>query len=229
MKRTHLVILTALLAIPACNKDDRPAEPQPANTAQAEPISENAPPPTPAEPALDPWQEKLASRVLADSGLGVGGKLSAFDIVNCESGEEYCQVCKFGGSPKIMVVGAPDDDAFKKNVQDIDAIVKKYGEDKVKAFAVVAEIADGKALTPQNTDTAQKRADAIRQELAVSMPVVIPSPGDDGKNRVWDEYYNITQSGTVMFADGKNKVLYNAIAPKDFADLNEKITEVIQG
>jgi hypothetical protein len=234
MHKTSLVVLTALLAIPACGQEAAEPEKQAAEATPEKPAEaapDEAPEPEPAGPAaeMDPWQKKLESRVLADSGIGVGGKLSAFDIVNCESGEEYCQVCRYGGSPKIMVVGAPDDDRFKANVKDVDAIVKKYGEDKVKAFAVVTDIADGKALTPRDRAAAQKKADALRQELAVSMPVVIPSPGEEGGNRVWDEYYNITKSPTIMFADGRNEVKYSAVGPDDFAALNDAIKAVVSG
>ena len=44
------------------------------------------------------------------SGARKDGRLTAFDIVNCESGEKYCQVCRFGNSPKIMAVGTADDE-----------------------------------------------------------------------------------------------------------------------
>lgn len=234
MSRSTL-LLAALLVVPAC---DRGAADEPAKTAADDGSGKKAQAPaTPAadepeatpKPAADPWAQKLEGRVLAQSGLGKGGKLTAFDIVNCESGEQYCQVCRFGGSPKIMAVGQVDDEAFHEDLKDLDAIVKKYGEDKVKGFAVITEIVDGKGTTPKDVDALQKQANELRQKLAISIPVVVPAPGENGKNREWDEYYNITQSRTVMFADGRHTVKYSAVGPEDFSELNEAIVSVVEG
>jgi hypothetical protein len=167
-------------------------------------------------------------RVLADSGLGVGGKFQAFDIVNCDTGDEYCQVCKFGGSPKIMAVGTIDDPEFKNDLKNLDALVQKYGEDKLKAFAVVTDIKDGKSTTPTaDRDALIARAKALRSELGVKIPVVVPASKDGAPNADFDDYYNVTKSRTVMFADGKNSVKYSAIAPQDLAALNTAIESVV--
>lgn len=225
MRRTSLV-LAALLVLPACDsgKDHVAAKSDP---KRAKPEQDESKVEPEEAPPVDPWQRKLQSRVLADSGLGVGGKLSAFEIVNGESGEQYCQVCRYGSSPKIMAVGRADDEAFHKDLQDLDAIVKKYGEDKIKAFAVITELESGKAITPGDAEAAKKRAGAIKQELDIGMPVVVPAPEEGGTNKVWDEYYNITRSRTVMFADSTNEVKFSAIGPEDWSKLDEAIREVI--
>jgi hypothetical protein len=233
MSRVSL-LLAALLVAPACDG----AKPADANAKaegnQPEPKTEpgaeagDAPAAAEAEPKTDPWKDKLAARVLAQSGLEKDGKLTAFDIVNCESGEQYCQVCRFGGSPKLMAVGSVDDAAFHEDLKDLDAIVKKYGEDKVKAFAVVTEIVDGKGVTPKDVEKAKQEAKALREKLAISFPVVVPAPGDGGGNREWDEYYNITKSRTVMFADGRNTVKWSAVGPEDWSGLNEAIKSVVE-
>jgi hypothetical protein len=197
-----------------------PASGEPA-PAKADPAAD-----APA-PADDAWAGKLAGRKLAASGLDVGSKLSAFDIVNCESGDTYCQVCRFGGSPKIMAVGTADDESFKKDLAALDALAKKFGDDEIKAFAVVTDLKDGKAVTPSDVEAARAKADALRKELGIAMPVVVPAPDDSGPNRVWDEYYNITQSRTVMFADGRNNVVYSAVAPSDLSQLEKAIGEVV--
>lgn len=239
MSRTSL-LLAALLVAPACDGAPKEAA-KTANktgadapTAKTEGAPADAPkaeaPKAEPEPAPDPWTAKLESRVLADSGLGKDGTLTAFDIVNCESGEQYCQVCRFGGSPKLMAVGSADDEAFHEDLKDLDAIVKKYGDDQLKAFAVITEIVDGKGVTPQDVQAAQERAKALREQLAISIPVVVPAPDKDGSpNREWDEYYNITKSRTVMFADGRNTVQYSAVGPEDWSGLNEAIKAVVEG
>jgi hypothetical protein len=231
------LLLSTLLVVPACTK----SAPEATKTASSDPAAATpnkdadaasapaAPEATPTAeaPADDPWAQKLATRKLAASGLDVGSRLSAFDIVNCETGDRYCQVCKFGSSPKIMAVGTADDDAFKKDIQDLDAIAKKYGGDDIKAFAVITELADGKAVTPKDATAAQAKADALRKELSVSIPIVVVAQDDGGPNRIWDEYYNITASRTVMFADGRNEVKFSAVGPEDFSGLDAAIKQVV--
>lgn len=173
-------------------------------------------------------EKPAPERVLADSGLGVGGKFQAFDIVNCDTGDQYCQVCKFGGSPKIMAVGTVDDPEFKKDLQNLDALVQKYGEDKVKGFAVVTDIKDGKAITPTaDREALIARVKALKTELGIKMPVVVPASEAGATNKEFDDYYNVTKSRTVMFADGRNSVKYSAVAPKDLAELNTAIQSVL--
>lgn len=234
MSRTSL-FLAALLVAPACDsapkEAPKTAEGTPAATPAEDAVAKDAAPEAkPEATPEDPWKKKLAGRVLASSGLGQDGKLTAFDIVNCESGDQYCQVCKFGSSPKLMAVGSVDDEKFHEDLKNLDAIVQKYGDDKVKAFAVITEIVDGKGVTPKDVAAAQEGAKALREKLAISIPVVVPAPGDDGKaNREWDEYYNITASRTVMFADGRNTVKWSGVAPEDWSGLNEAIKSVVEG
>ncbi|MEM6294462.1 MAG: hypothetical protein AAGA54_24530 [Myxococcota bacterium] len=228
MSRISLM-LAAALVLPACDSKTEDAPPakddaQAKADASAKPAADAAAKP-PAK--KDPFEAMLDARVLADSGLGVGGKLSAFNILNCDDGEEYCQVCRYGPNPKLMAVGTSDDEAFRKDLKDLDAIVKKYGADKVKAFAVITDIAGGKATTPADAEAAKAKAKALKAELGVDFPIVVPAPEDGGKNRVWEDYYNITKSRTVMFSDAKNEVKYSAVEPEDFAALGTAIEAVI--
>ncbi len=238
MSRTSLLLAT-LLVVPACDSgstDDanktaaKTADAPKAAAKDAGKTADAKPDPAGKEAApVDPWQAKLEGRVLAKSGLGENGKLTAFDIVNCDSGEEYCQVCRFGSSPKLMAVGSLEDESFHEDLKDLDAIAKKYGEDKVKVFAVVTDIVDGKGTIPADVEGTQAKAKELRTKLAISMPVVVPAKDEAGNNRAWNEYYNITSSRTVMFADGKNTVKYSAIGPEDWAGLNDAIKAVVEG
>lgn len=223
-------MLAAALLLPACDgndadakKDDAQAKAKGADAKKDDGAKADAEK-APKEAAPE---KKVDTRVLADSGLGIGGKLSAFQILNCEDGEEYCQVCRYGGSPKLMAVGTVDDEAFRKDLKDLDAIVKKYGADKVKAFAVITEIENGKAVTPKDPEAAKAKAKALKAELGIDFPIVVPAPEDGGANETWEDYYNITKSRTVMFSDGRNKVQYSAVEPVDFADLGKAIEAVI--
>lgn len=231
MKKTPQGLLIALLLAPPLALGAACGSPPPAADAPQAPSVAAAPEaaPAPAEAPGAP-EAKADNRVLADSGLGVGGKLRAFQITNCESGEEYCQVCRYGASPKIMAVGDLDDPAFRTDLQNIDAVVKKYGEDKLKAFGVIAEIHDGKGLTPkEGREELIAKVKAMREELGITIPVVVPALEEGGGNEAFDGYYNITKSRTLMFADSRNAVRYSATAPSDLAGLNAAIVEVLGG
>lgn len=221
MKRhTTLLLTTLLLGMPAC---DAPAEDKQAPQAAKTPTPEPPETPTP-EPSKAPEQ---VARTVA-SGLDVGMRFAAFDIVNCDSGEEYCQVCRFGGAPKIMAVGTIDDAEFKKDLQNLDAIVAKYGDDKLKVFAVIAEPKDGTLVTPTgNLADLQAKAKALREELEIDMPVVVPAAEGDALNGIFEDHYQIKQSRTIMFADGKNVVKYSAVAPADLKALDDAIKATV--
>jgi hypothetical protein len=204
-RHATLLLATLLLGLAAIGCD------KPTQAVQAKPDA--------AEPATaEPEGPTVAS------GLALGQKFAAFEIINCDSGDEYCQVCKYGGSPKIMAVGTIDDEGFKQDLKQLDAMVSKYGDDKIKAFAVIASNDNGKLGTPiGNKDELQAKAKALREELGISMPVVIPAPDEGGPNGVFEEHYQIKQSRTIMFADGRNRVKYSAVAPSDYASLDEAI------
>jgi hypothetical protein len=228
MKRhTTLLLTTLLLGMPACDKpvEDKKAsqsadKPAPEATKPVEPGAEKV-----AVGEVEPEAEK--PRTVA-SGLDLGMRFAAFDIVNCDSGDKYCQVCQFGGSPKIMAVGTIDDEQFKKDLQDLDAIVAKYGDDKVKAFAVIAESKDGALVTPlASKDDLQAKAKALKEELGIKMPIVVPAAEGDQVNGVFEDHYQIKQSRTIMFADSKNEVKYNAIAPENYQALDEAIKAAV--
>ena len=127
MKRTSTLLLTALLLAPACDSgeaknDAKAAAEKKSDPAPAQEIKQVKLSPDIKAPA---GQEAPAERIVA-SGLDIGQRFVAFDILNCESGDEYCQVCKFGGSPKIMAVGTIDDPAFRKDLQDLDEIGRAH-------------------------------------------------------------------------------------------------------
>lgn len=218
MKRhTTLLLTTLLLGMSAC---DKPADPEKKSPQAA---NEPAPEADKPEVAAEAEPTKPETRTVA-SGLDLGQRFAAFEIVNCDSGDKYCQVCQFGGSPKIMAVGTIDDEQFKKDLQDLDAIVAKYGDDKVKAFAVIAELKDGVLVTPlASKDDLQAKAKALKAELGITMPIVVPAANGEGVNGVFEDHYQVKQSRTIMFADGKNEVTYTAVAPENYQALDEAI------
>lgn len=227
MKRSAPFLLAAFLTAPACsNQSETTPKPEAnADGAKAEPATADSEQTAP-QAAEEPSAEEDA---MVASGLGVGEKFKAFQIVNCDSGDEYCQVCRYGSSPKIMAAGTLDDDGFIEDLKNIDAMVKKYGEDKVKAFAVIGESKDGKLATPiENRERLQAQAKKLREDLELSIPVVIPVAKEGEANATWEDHYKVTQSRTLMFADGRNRVHYAAVAPADLAELDTAIKQVLE-
>jgi hypothetical protein len=222
-RQSTLLLATLLLGITACDKADKAAD-KPADK-QAAAKSDEAKPAA-AEPAeAEPEAE---ARTVA-SGLDLDMRFAAFDIINCDSGDQYCQVCKYGPNPKVMAVGTIDDEAFKQDLKDLEALVQKHGDDKFKVFAVIAELDDGVLVTPVgNQDALQAQAKALKEELGLSFPVVLPAPNKDGeRNGIFEDHYQVKQSRTIMFADGQNKVKYSEVAPADTAGLEQAITAVV--
>jgi hypothetical protein len=218
-RQSTLLLATLLLGITACDKPDK-SEDKPAK-------AEAAAPEAPAEAAEPAAPEAEAEARTVASGLDLDMRFAAFDIINCDSGDRYCQVCKFGSTPKIMAVGTIDDEGFKQDLKDLDELVKKYG-DKVKAFAVIADAHDGALVTPTgNKDELQAKAKALKAELELSFPVVLPAPKDDGLNGIFEDHYQVKLSRTIMFADQKNKVKYSEVAPADKNALDEVVKAVV--
>ncbi len=220
-RHTTLLLTTLLLGMTAC---DKPAEPAPQAAAKPDAKPDAKPEPAQVE-AEQPAKPEVRTTA---SGLDLGMRFAAFDIVNCDSGDKYCQVCEFGGSPKIMAVGTIDDEQFRKDLQDLDAIVAKYGNDKVKAFAVIAEAKNGALVTPLASKAdLQARAKSMKEELGITMPVVVPAADGEAVNGVFEDHYQVKQSRTYMFANGKNEVKYTEVAPTDFKALDEAIKAVL--
>lgn len=223
-RQSTLLLATLLLGITACDKStsaDKQAEADATKPAENKP-DQAKPDQDKPEPAAETDKRTVAS------GLDVDMRFAAFDIINCESGDQYCQVCKYGPKPKIMAVGTIDDAEFKQDLKDLDALVKKYGEDKVKAFAVIADARDGALVTPiENKDQLQAQAKALKEELGLSFPVVLPAPDGDQVNGIFEDHYQIKLSRTIMFADGKNQVKYSQVAPADKTSLDEAIKAVV--
>jgi len=197
-RHSTLLLATLLLGITACDK---------------------------TEPTADAKTEAKTDQRTVASGLDLDMRFAAFNIINCESGDQYCQVCKYGPSPKIMAVGTIDDEAFKQDLKDLDALVKKYGDDKLKVFAVIASAHDGALVTPTSgdKDQLQAAAKALKEELGLSFPVVLPAAKGDAQNGIFEDHYQVKLSRTIMFADGQNKVKYSEVAPADKASLDAAI------
>ena len=237
MKKKPLTVWSlSLLFVAACSPaadSGKDAKSDASPTAAATP-AESAKPAEIAKVAEAPKPDPVAlaaeARKTGPGGLPVGERFSAFQIINATTGKEYCQVCRFGSSPKIMATGTVDDPGFKEDLKNIDALLAKYGEDKIKAFAVIAEPKGDHLITPGSSrDDLLAKAKALATELELTYPVVLPVAEGEGRNKVFEDHYNVKDSRTLMFADGGNLVKYNEVAPADLSTLDKAITDVIGG
>ena len=204
-RRTTFLLASALLLGPACAK----AEPPEAADAD----QPDAPPPEPRPP----------------STLALGEPFAAFDIVNSESGERYCQVCRYGPKPKIMAVGTLDDEAFVGDLRALEALLARH-EGAVAGFAVIAEAEEGLLVTPvERHEQLLAEAEALRTRLGLSFPVVLPAPGDQGqRNGIFESHYALSHSRTIMCTDARNRVVYSEVAPAKLEELDQSIRRVLR-
>jgi hypothetical protein len=207
-------LLAACLVSTSCQD----ADPPPAARAEAElpapadpPSDEQAPEPE------DPWQTQLAARVLTRSGLAPGSTLISFDAI-APDGETHCPLSDAGAMPKVLAVGAHDDEAFLRDLQDLDAIVHKY-EGTLTAFAVLLELDDGMARSARDPQVALEHARELTRVLDLGIPLVVPV-SEPGQRDTWAEYYNVTTSRTVMLADDANTVVFAKVTPEDWSELD---------
>jgi hypothetical protein len=160
------------------------------------------------------------------SGLAVGEKLEAFLVKNCDGGDPYCQVCKYGKRPKLITVGDLEDPAWIQDLMAIQQIHERYSQDGkgLAVFALAAVIRDGKAVPVADAASALARLKEIEEKNQITFPLVIAQNADEvykAQNKsnpgykIFEDYYEVTASRTVMFGDGGNTVKFNAILADD--------------
>jgi len=173
------------------------------------------------------------------SGLNVGDKIEAFLVKNCDGGDPYCQVCKYGKRPKLISVGDLNDPAWVQDLQAIQKLHARYAGDGkgLAVFGLAATIKDGKASPVQDSQAALARLKEIKEKYQITFPLVIAQNADEiykAQNksnpgyRIFESYYNVTTSRTVMFGDSSNTVRFNAVLASDteskqIADLEEVV------
>jgi hypothetical protein len=149
------------------------------------------------------------------SGLDVGDKITAFLVKNCEKDDVYCQVCQYGKRPKLITVGDLDDPAWIADLKAIQTFHEKYAKDGkgLGVFAVAASIREGKAQPVADPIATLEKLRKIKEENGLTFPLVIAQRPQEAKSNyaVFEDYYRITQSRTVIFGDPTNTVKFNAV------------------
>ena len=175
----------------------------------------------------------------SSSGLAVGDKIQAFLVKNCDGGDPYCQVCKYGKRPKLIAVGELNDPAWVQDLKAIQTLHERYSNDGkgLAVFGVATVIKDGKAAPEANPEQALEKLKQIREENHLTFPLVIAENADalykaQGKPnpgyQVFESYYKVTQSRTVMFGDSSNTVKFSAVLSGDGANQFSELETVVK-
>jgi hypothetical protein len=133
----------------------------------------------------------------SSAALKPGDSLSPYTIHNVRTGEEYCQVCAYGGkSAKIVAFGKLEDEKFWADLKRLQSL-----QDKFKALGVFAQITD-------SSDSSAVKAAA--EKYGVHFPVVVPVE----KN--WNELYKINgESRVIYFAHRNNEIGWTSVGLDD--------------
>lgn len=140
----------------------------------------------------------LAASILAQASLKPGDKLTAYEIKNVKTGQQYCQVCKYGTkTAKIISFGKLKDEAFWADLKKLQELHSNY-----KNLGVFAQVIDSK-------DTEAIKAAA--EKHGIEFPVVVAVEKD------WDQAYKVDGvSRTIYYARG-NKISWVNVGLDDHA------------
>ena len=120
--------------------------------------------------------------------------------------------------------------AFKEKLGDYaHAFSRTEHFVSAKAETVVRDLFKARTGMTMNQmrEELMERVKTLRAKLRVDIPIVVPATQDEGPNKAFDDYYNITRSRTLMLADGENTVKFSAVAPPDLFALNQSILELV--
>ncbi len=150
--------------------------------------------------------------------------MASFDIVDPEDGSRRCQVCTIGTAPKLVAIGLADDPDFIEDLQDLEAVLAKYGDAAPQVFAVLAESRDDALLAPADPAALGERAKQLRAKSRLHMPVLVAATDEDPDP--FTDHYRITKSRTLMLADGGNTVTWSQTAPEHLGELDAALSKL---
>ncbi len=145
------------------------------------------------------------------SGLAVGALAPAFNAVHVGSLAACCGRCE--PQPVVLAMGAADDPAFARDLQDLDALAAKYGAD---AFAPVGVLLPASLHTPSDPTAWAETLGALPGRLRIGMPLVVPVAHEAD---AFERAYNLTQSRTMLVVNAQGNVVLHMFAPSDWSAL----------
>lgn len=146
---------------------------------------------------------------------GPGDQLKSFIVQNCETNQQYCQVCAFSGKPIVMIVGDPSDASFEASLTAVQKLMEPHSAKGLRAFAVAGPMKDGKLTTFEDEAKALAELKALRERLGLPFPLtVIPKKLTDKASEDYAKFndaYELAGAPAVMFADAESRVLFSGV------------------
>ena len=150
---------------------------------------------------------------IAQAALQPGDHISPYTIQNVATGEEYCQVCRYGAKPaKLVAFGKLGDASFWADLVKIQALQKAN-----PSMGAFAQIIDSK-------DLAAIKAEAAKH--GITFPVVIPVEKD------WNSIYDVNGvSRVIYYAQKRNNIVWSKVGleDKDLPALKAQVKKDLNG
>lgn len=145
----------------------------------------------------------------ARAELKAGANLAPYEIKNTATGEQYCQMCKYGSKPAtVAAYGKFEDAAFWTDLKTLQAYHEKFPQ--AGFFAQVLDSTDAKAIQ------AKAKAEGI------TFPVVYAA------DKEWNSIYKVDASRTVYVS--KNfKVVYSTVGLDAKPELEARLKSELKG
>jgi peroxiredoxin len=156
----------------------------------------------------------LASLTMAaQAALKPGDKLQPYEIKNTATGEQYCQVCKYGPKAgKIVAFGKLNDEKFWADLKDLQQLQNKY--EKLGVFAHIIDSTDAKAIQE------------VAKKNGITFPVVM------GTDDSVDKIYKVNgESRVIYYAKQNNEIVWSHVGLEGKAadKLTRKLSKDMKG
>ena len=142
---------------------------------------------------------------------GVGDSLRPFIVMNTDSAERYCQICAYGGRPKIMFVADVDDTGAESDLLRIQSLVDRYSSKGLVAFALFGQIENGEFTPVSDEQATAAKLKELRERLKLTYPItIVPSSYTEKEMKGYTAFvhsYRIGTSRRLLYADANNQIL----------------------
>jgi thiol-disulfide isomerase/thioredoxin len=166
---------------------------------------------------------------------GAGDVLRPFIVLDAASGQRYCQICAYGGKPKIVFFADARDASAEADLLRIQRLVDRYRDRDLRAIAVFGEITPsglGPSADPEKVAAEKK---LLRERLGLTFPlaVVPPSYSERESKRyvAFAHSYRIEASRRLFYAVASNRIvlaesLTDATAGDQLAKLEAELAKL---
>lgn len=143
----------------------------------------------------------LASFVVAGLGhaaLKPGDSLTPYEIQNCDTGQKYCQVCAYSEkAAKVIAFGKINDEKFWADLERLQKLHSKFGDQGLGVFAQVIDSKDTKEINK------------LAKQHGITFPVVVAMEKD------WNKFYEVNGVSRTIYYAKKNRVAWTTVGLSD--------------